>query len=99
MRILSSQQRFSPSDEEVADLNSLITEVNMIENLTLKHSTVNKICKLLCDSKAKESISQKVSDSKQPQLAFKSKMKLELKSLQIDLIVVQMITNVQKMLQ
>jgi hypothetical protein len=95
---MSALHQLSCSDEDIADLNSLICEINQIDNLTLKHSTVNKICKLLCDSSSKESIAQKVSDSKQPSLAFKSKMKLELKSLTIDPTVLKMITNVQALL-
>ena len=49
----------SHSDEDIAELISLIQEVNQIDNLTLKHSTVNKISKLLCENNngTKESIS------------------------------------------
>jgi len=80
---MSSLVLLSPSDEDISELYSLINEVNLIENLTLKHSTVTKIAKLLCESSQgnKESISQKISDSKQPSLAFKSKIKLEMKSM------------------
>jgi len=53
--------------------------------LSLKHSTVNKICKLLCENNVKETLAQKVNDSKQQStIAFKSKMKLELKGMQVD---------------
>ena len=55
-RISSATYRVNYSDEDVADLNSLITEVNQIEQLSLKHSTVNKICKLLCESNVKETL-------------------------------------------
>ena len=98
---MSAQHLLSHSDDDVAELNSLISEVNQIDNLTLKHSTVNKICKLLCESSssAKESISQKISDSKQPSLALKSKIRLELKSLSIDPTVIKLITSAKDLLQ
>lgn len=60
---------------------------------------MNKICKLLSENSAKDSIAQKVSDSKQPSLVFKSKMKLEMKSLSIDPRVIKIITDSQKLLQ
>lgn len=96
-RVMSALHPLSHSDEDIAELNSLITEMNQIDNLTLKHSTVNKICKLLCENK--DSIAQKISDSKQPSLTFKSKMKLEMKSHQLDPLVLKMITYAQKSLQ
>ena len=93
-RISSATYRVNYSDDDVADLNSLISEVNQIEQLSLKHSTVNKICKLLCESNVKETLAQKVNDSKQQStLAFKSKMKLELKGMQVDDSIVQIITK------
>lgn len=60
---------------------------------------MNKICKLLSENSAKDSIAQKISDSKQPSLVFKSKMKLEMKSLSIDPRVIKIITDSQKLLQ
>lgn len=55
-KVMSSQHQLSHSDEDITELNTLISEVNQIDNLTLKHSIVNKIFKLLSDSGVKESL-------------------------------------------
>lgn len=83
------------SDDEVAELNSLIQEVNQIDTLTLKHSTVNKILSLLCEkSSSEQSIHEKVQQSQANKMQFKSKLKLELKSMRVDPIVNQLIQSV-----
>ncbi len=83
-KILSSS-KVCPSDDDVGELNSLISEVNFIDNLTLKHSTVSKILNLLCE-KPGQSLADKVNQSKQ--LQFQSRLKLELKTMQVDPVVI-----------
>lgn len=79
-RILTTTKQLCVTDEEVCELSSLITEVNMIDTLSLKHSTVNKVLALLCEkSSSEQTLQEKVQQSQKMQ--FKSKLKLELKSM------------------
>lgn len=60
-KILTSLTKLCAQDDDVVELRSLITEVNQIETLSLKHSTVGKILGLLCERQSGEmTLEQKV---------------------------------------
>jgi hypothetical protein len=97
-KIITSLHQLSASDEDVAELNSLITEVNQIDTLSLKHSTINKILALLTEKQSSEmTLTEKVNESKQ--LQFKSKLRLASKTLQVNPMCIELVSAALNKLQ
>ena len=85
-RILANKSSLDQTEDDAADLISLIAELNMNSDLAVKLSSTSKIAKILQQvDNPEKNVMAEIKNSKTIKLgAFQSKLRLEMKSLMID---------------